>query len=370
MSNLMSEFSSQFNQPARFIEDFERLLTTLSEASQDVDSEQQWPAAAWEALKQAGVLSWNVPLEFGGADLNSVEMTYGYIRLAEACLTTTFVLTQFNAACQRINWSDDRALKARVFSELVSGEKFATVGISHLTTSRQHLSKPTVAAEKNSTGWILDGFVPWVTGAVHADYIVTGGVCEDGTQILALISTDLAGVEPQPPIEMLSMTGSHTGAVKLNQVCIPDECLIAGPVENVMKRPDGQGGAGSLTTSALALGVAQRAISKLKEEADRRPDLVEIFNPLDTECQGIFAEMFETLNAGTLNGSISEKIRQQSNSLVLRASQALLAAVKGAGFVKGHPAERAIREAMFFLVWSCPQPVVAAALEELSCPHD
>ncbi|MCA9021199.1 MAG: acyl-CoA/acyl-ACP dehydrogenase, partial [Planctomycetaceae bacterium] len=92
----MSEFSSQFNRPARFIEDFERLLTTLSEASQDVDSEQQWPAAAWEALKQAGVLSWNVPLEFGGADLNSVEMTYGYIRLAEACLTTTFVLTQFN----------------------------------------------------------------------------------------------------------------------------------------------------------------------------------------------------------------------------------------------------------------------------------
>lgn len=366
----MSDISSQFNKPARFTDDFERLISSISRLAEGGDTEHLWPAESWEAIKQAGVLGWNVPLEFGGADLNSVEMTYGYIRLAEACLTTTFVLTQFNAACQRINWSEDQALKARVFNELVSGAKFATVGISHLTTSRQHLSKPTVTAEKTSAGWILDGFVPWVTGAVKADYIVTGGVCEDATQILGLVSTDLDGVEPQPPIEMLSMTGSQTGAVKLNRVTIPAECLIAGPVEKVMKRPDGQGGAGSLTTSALALGVASRAILKLKEEAEKRPDLLEILNPLQAEYQGIFDVMFETLTAGTLNGSISEKIRQQSNSLVLRASQALLAAVKGAGFVKGHPAERAIREAMFFLVWSCPQPVVHANMKEFACVLD
>ncbi|WP_339727704.1 acyl-CoA dehydrogenase family protein [uncultured Gimesia sp.] len=366
----MPESSSQFTKPARFTDEFERLITTISELAQGSESEHLWPAEAWESLKQAGVLGWNVPLEFGGTDLNSVEMTYGYIRLAEACLTTTFVLTQFNAACQRINWSEDRNLKTNVFNELVSGGKFATVGISHLTTSRQHISKPTVTATKTSAGWLLDGFVPWVTGAVHADYIVTGGVCEDGTQILGLVSTDFQGVEPQPPIDMLAMTGSQTGAVKLNQVTIPDENLIAGPVEKVMKRPDGQGGAGSLTTSALALGVARRAISKLKEEAEKRPDLLEIFNPLQAEYQGIFDEMFDTLAAGTLNGSISEKIRERSNSLVLRASQALLAAVKGAGFVKGHPAERAIREAMFFLVWSCPQPVVQANMREFACVLD
>jgi hypothetical protein len=40
---------------------------------------------------------------------------------------------------------------------------------------------------------------------------------------------------------------------------------------------------------------------------------------------------------------------------VLRAGQAALTASKGAGFVAGHPAERLVRESMFFLVWSCPQ---------------
>ena len=34
--------------------------------------------------------------------------------------------------------------------------------------------------------------------------------------------------------------------------------------------------------------------------------------------------------------------------------------------VAGHPAERLVREAHFFLVWSCPQSVAGITLCELS----
>jgi hypothetical protein len=61
-----------------------------------------------------------------------------------------------------------------------------------------------------------------------------------------------------------------------------------------------------------------------------------------------------------------ESIRQRANSLVVRASQAALAAAKGSGYVIGHPAGRWCREALFFLVWSCPQPVAAANMCELA----
>ncbi len=59
-------------------------------------------------------------------------------------------------------------------------------------------------------------------------------------------------------------------------------------------------------------------------------------------------------------------LRAQANSLALRASQAALAAAKGTGYVVGHPAGRWCREALFFLVWSCPQGVMAANLCELA----
>jgi hypothetical protein len=51
---------------------------------------------------------------------------------------------------------------------------------------------------------------------------------------------------------------------------------------------------------------------------------------------------------------------------VLRATQAALAAAKGAGYVAGHEAGRWCREALFFLVWSCPPQVMEANLCELA----
>ena len=65
-------------------------------------------------------------------------------------------------------------------------------------------------------------------------------------------------------------------------------------------------------------------------------------------------------------GSSNDQLRARANSLVLRATQAALAATKGAGYVVGHPAGRWCREALFFLVWSCPQPVVQVGLCELA----
>jgi hypothetical protein len=60
----------------------------------------------------------------------------------------------------------------------------------------------------------------------------------------------------------------------------------------------------------------------------------------------------------------TDALRAGANSLVLRATQAALAAAKGAGFVADHPAGRWCREALFFIVWRCPQLVLDANLCE------
>jgi alkylation response protein AidB-like acyl-CoA dehydrogenase len=115
--------------------------------------------------------------------------------------------------------------------------------------------------------------------------------------------------------------------------------------------------------------LSRAAISRLEVEAAQRPDLVPIWQPLADECDAIEATIARAIAAGPGADDpalSSEAIRTRANSLALRSTQALLAASKGAGFVAGHFAERAVREAMFFLVWSCPAPVVAAALRELA----
>jgi len=344
--------------------EFETLLKRLNEAAGPLDRGCAWPTEQLQWLDDVGVLGWTVPCEFGGSDITPSQLVVGYECLASACLTTTFVLTQRNGAIQRIAGSENEEVRMALLPPLVHASTFATVGISHLTTSRQHLAKPVVQVRETKTGFVFNGYMPWVTGALSADYIVGGGTLDDGRQVLAAISTDHPGVTPKDPVQLMALSASQTGAVELVDVEVPREMLIAGPVEQVMKHTSG--GAGSFTTSALALGVAKGAVAQLAAEADQRPDLEQIYQLFAASAAELSLDLHAAARGESTNNS-AESLRQRANSLALRSTQAVLTATKGAGFVSGHAAERSVREAMFFLVWSCPQPVAAAALREFAC---
>lgn len=345
------------------------LLDRLSRAAPALEESGAWPQQQLDWLADADVLRWNVPDEFGGDERDPSAMTAAYEQLAAACLTTTFVLSQRNAACLRLVNSENDSLRRALLPDLAHGKTFATVGISHLTTSRQHLAQPAVRAEFQDDELLLSGTVPWVTGAAAADYIVTGGTCDDGRQMLIALPQGAAGVSIADPPRMLALNASHTASVRLDNVRVSREFVVAGPVEGVIGRVSA-GGTGSFTTSALAVGLSRRAILELEREVSRRPDLSDVVTPLRSEFDGLRSDMYAAIRgeaSSTGSNVTAAALRQRANSLVLRVTQAQLAASKGAGFVAGHPAERAVREAMFFLVWSCPQPVVAAAMREFAC---
>lgn len=344
------------------------LLYRLAAAAPELEWGDPWPGQQFRWLADAGILKWVIPREFGGEPADAAELLQGYQSLAEACLTTTFVLTQRNGACQRIADSKAAELKAAVLPRLASGELFATVGISHLTTSRQHLRRPAVQAMLQGGEVVLRGSVPWVTGAAFADYVVTGGTLDDGRQLLIGLPTALKGVRVQPGARLLALSASQTSSIELNDVVVPQSHILAGPAEGVMHQGRG-GGTGSVTTSALAAGLTRRALASLRQESQSRPELRETTDRLQAELQAVQSDLLAAANQDAeMSGAppTAIEIRRRANSLVLRAAQAWLAASKGAGFVAGHPAERAVREAMFFLVWSCPQPVLAAALREFA----
>jgi alkylation response protein AidB-like acyl-CoA dehydrogenase len=283
--------------------------------------------------------------------------------LSAACLTTTFIITQFTSALRRIVDSDNESIKRRLLPSLLDGRHFTTVGISHLTTSRRHLAEPVLRAEEAADGFLLDGFSPWVTGAAHAQSLVVGATLKDRRQVLVFVPTDLPGVTAPPPAQLVGLSASCTGELRCDRVAIGREFLLAGPAENVMAGKVG-GKTGGLQTSALAIGLSTAALDFLAREAANRPELRGPHDSLRDELDEVGADLL-ALSAGD-EPCTSETIRARANSLVLRATQAALAAAKGTGYILGHPAGRWCREALFFLVWSCPQPVTAANLCELA----
>jgi len=322
-------------------------------------------------MQYEGVLGWGIPAEYGGCELSAADQAEAFERLASACLVSTFVLSQRAAAVSRIVASENEPLKRELLPRLVRPILMATVGISHLTTSRQHFRRPAVTATPDGDGYLLDGSVPWVTAAGMSELLVTGGTLADGRQLLAVVSMDAPGIKVWRPVELLALNASETSPVSLDGVRVDPERIVAGPTEGVMK--GAAGGTGSVTTSALAVGAAAGVIRRFADEGAERPELTEIVRSLEAErveISGDIRALLEAPPGPPPAGLTSESIRHRANSLALRTSQAYLAASKGAGFVTGHPAERAVREAMFFLVWSCPQPVVTAALRNFACLAD
>ena len=341
----------------------DELCGRLSELAIDLDRSERWPGEGLRLCGEYGVFEWFLPGENGGQGWSEVDIVRGYLRLAAACLTTTFITTQRSGACTRIVHSDNEFVKRRFASGLARGGIFATVGISHLTTSRRHLANPVLAARETADGFVLDGYSPWVTGAAHAQVVVTGATLPDGRQILVALPMDAPGVEAGEPARLIGVTSSHTGPVLCNSVNVDGKWLLAGPAENVMRQGVGAN-TGGLQTSTLAIGLASAAVTYLEQESEKRADLLPPAVGLRQEQKAMENELL-SLAAGDENCSL-ETFRARANSLALRAAQAALAAAKGTGYVVGHPAGRWCREALFFLVWSCPQPVLAANLCELA----
>ncbi len=211
---------------------------------------------------------------------------------------------------------------------------------------------------------VLDGVMPWVTGAAKADYLVTGVVLGDGRQVLLVVPKETPGLQVGNPLDLMALEGSLTAEVACEEVRVDRRWVLAGPAERVM----GPGrGAGSLETSCLALGLAGAAVGYLKEEASRRSEWQAVTASCAYSLRDLRQEMHR-LGSGEANGEAAAGLRARANALVLHATQTALAVAKGSGFLRSHPAQRWARQALFFLVWSCPRPALEGTLAYLAPP--
>ncbi len=267
------------------------LCARLAELAIAMDQSGQWPAEQLRLLGEYGVYEWFIDPAFGGQDWNEEDLVRGYLALSASCITTTFVLTQRTGACRRIAGSHNEGLKQRLLPGLASGELFATVGVSHLTTSRRHLGRPVLTAEATPNGFRLDGMSPWVTGAQAADVItiaatlVENGVVTD-RQLLLAMPTDLPGVSVADALPLIGVSASSTGPVHLNNAEVSHDWHIAGPAANVMASGVG-GTTGGYETSTLAIGLAGASVDFLAAEAAKRPDLTEPMEALRARAQSV-----------------------------------------------------------------------------------
>jgi butyryl-CoA dehydrogenase len=344
--------------------DYDKLTARLARFAQQNDTTGRWPVESLDVLRDEGCFSWIVPARFGGSEVGPVGLTKGYEALARGCMSTALIFTQHDAAVDLVVTGGSDAMRDRFCPKLSTGEILMTVGISQLTTSHQG-GEPVMKVSWDGETAVFDGFMPWVTSAGKADWIATGGVLEDGTQLLACVHKGADGLKADEPMRLAALESSWTSAVRADGVRVPARDVIRGPVEKVLAV---RGTVRPTVVSSTGIGLAGAMVDELRAVMPRRSAALNaLAEPLIERYEMARAELYESAHALTLPGG--EKpgadFRSSVNDLLVRLAICLTTLAKGTGYLQSHPAQRLVRQSLFFLVWSAPESVQTRTLNRL-----
>lgn len=336
------------------------VLPGIRSRAERYDQKGLWPDEDLHTLARIGAMRWALPVAAGGEDLSPIELHFQYEAIASASLATALILTQRDSSVGIIAASDNAALREELLPGLARNEFFATVGIAQLTTSRQS-GEPAVVATETDGGFRIQGTIPWSSGADESRYVVAGAAIE-GKQMLFALPMELDGVRASAPLPLVALSASHTGEVCCDDVFIDRHLLLAGPGENVLS---GRRKTLAIGQSFLALGHARGALELIGQHDSALARTTH--DRFSQELNTLRAQVLNFCNpAGASDPANGPRLRGACNELALRIAHSAVALYKGTGLLAGHPAQRLAREALFLLVWSCPNPVIDCTVDLLS----
>jgi alkylation response protein AidB-like acyl-CoA dehydrogenase len=311
----------------------------LAPAAERVDVE-GLPPSHVSALADAGLLGLHADPP-PAAVLREITET-----VAAACGTTWFVWTQHKTPVRALLATPNTELRDTWLPRLTT-HSLGAVAFSHLRRRSGQLT-----AREVDGGWRLDGTVSWLTGwGLAAVVLVSADAGEAGYVHLLVDATEQPGLTMRP-LSLAAMNGTHTVAVRFDNVVVGADRLVGVSAPEQWHRDDD---VATADVSPAVFGVARGALASLDVEEPALAD----------ELDGLRETAYAAANS---DAPLAERIalRGQALALCVRITAAAVTAAGGRALALDHPAQRRMREAMFLLIQAQTAPVRATTLHALS----
>jgi len=335
----------------------------LAPRAEESDQAAVPPAENVRALAVEGLLGLNVPRAYGGLGALGAALREHTETLAAACGVTTFVQGQHQSACAFISAGASEPIKERLLPPMATGDLLGAVAFSHL----RRPGPPAVRATPVAGGFVLDGTAPWVTGWGLMRVAVMGGTLPDDRLLYAVIPLEESEhLCASPPMRLCAMSASATVAVTLRGLFVPETEVLKTITREQMAATD----AGAiLLVTPQPFGVTRASIALLRDLADRRDRALfrQVAETLERELEEVRARTEHWIGRTTDPDYAASalSIRAWAVELGVRAAHAALAASGGSGNALDHPAQRLVRESVFYTLVAQTSSVQAAVLQRL-----
>jgi alkylation response protein AidB-like acyl-CoA dehydrogenase len=318
------------------------------------------PASHIDAIKAAGLLGLNGPVEEGGSAVTLPVFREIVEILAGADCATWFVQAQHHSPLALLVKSSG-PVRDRLVGPLSRGELLGGVAFAHL---RRFPAKPVTATPLSGGGFRFDGRAPWCTGWGLNDVLMVGGMTPDGKCVFAYVPAhDQPGMRATEPLRLAALEATRT-------VQLDFDGLVAGPDDIVMELPFAAWAEADRHTTVnvnpAVLGLTSAALERLAGEPDGAAQ--EAAAGMLDELAQARAHCYRLYDEVPAGEALEERLAAKTVAveLMVRATTALVAAGGGSALAVGRPAQRLAREALFLVVQAQTAEVRAATLAGLA----
>lgn len=231
----------------------------------------------WEAIRKMrdlGLLSLQVPEEYGGAALDTISASIAVEELGRVCGSTALSISAHNGlgVGPIVRWGTE-AQKAKFLPLLLDGEHLGALALTEPQAGSDLLNGAQTYAYRDGSDWVINGQKAWITNPKYAPVIVVllRTDREAGSRGFShiLVETDRAGLTIHPPEKKMGLKGSPTQMLTFENVRVPSDNLLgeAGRgFHQTMQTLD----SGRISIGALSIGLAQGAFEEMVRYAQER----------------------------------------------------------------------------------------------------
>lgn len=260
------------------------------------------------------------------------------------------------------------ALQNQWLPGLQSGQYLAAVAFAHIR--RPGPANP-VAVNVNGD-WQLQGSLDWVTSWDIADVVMVMCLTADKSDIVTCFiptkkfSEVIHGSTLGEPLELLSMSGTHTRPIRFVNSVIPAEFVFNVSGFSEWQVTDARK---TVAPNPAALGLARAAIGELETIGIARnsSEILTLVAALTQQVNSLRHTAYSLLDQG--DGASSVDLMQSRVEILEFArdcTAAVIIARAGAGMQSGKSAERRVREAMFLQVQAQTERTRNATLDRIT----
>lgn len=340
----------------------------LAPIASEIDQRGDIPATLFVELAELGLMGVNVPARFGGSEAGAVAYALAMMEVSRGCASTAVTMAVTNMVAEvLVEFASEEHCRTHL-PPILRGETLGAFALSEAGAGSDPSAirtRATVELKGGERGYVLRGEKQWISHADQAGTIVVwaktqgrgGATRPDDALSCFLVDGGADGLVVTRKEEKMGLRGSHTCALHLDGVWVPEDQLLGEEGDGfrvAMMALDG----GRIGIASQAIGIGEAAFdAAVAYSKERKTFGTEICH--HQAIQFMLADSRTELDGARLLALRAAALKEEGSRFTREASVAKLFASEvawkvcdralqvhgGYGYTSDYPVERHLRDA-------------------------